>query len=219
MKVQERTGAGNHRVPSPGQSAGERLPTVTRERKPALAALAVLLILVGALGATVLVLRAGNRVEVVRLKAGHTIQAGEKLTANDVSSVMVADDASINYVPYKQLASLEKLRAKNTLVGGTLLIGDMFTATTGMPAGKASVGLSLKDGQYPPDIAAGDTVTAYRVGDKSGGSSSSSTTGGSQTGGSGSTPRRAGDRQQVRGPGDRFDRQREPFHHADRRYR
>lgn len=58
MKVQERTGAGNHRVPSPAQSAGERLPTVARERKPALAALAVLLILVGALGATVLVLRA-----------------------------------------------------------------------------------------------------------------------------------------------------------------
>ncbi|MEV6792768.1 hypothetical protein AB0M87_12335 [Streptomyces sp. NPDC051320] len=184
MKVQERTGAGNHRVPSPAQSSGERLPSVTRERKPALAALAVLLILVGALGATVLVLRAGNRVEVVKLKAHHDIQAGQSLTTSDVESVMVADDASINYVPYKQLRTLEKLQAKNALVGGTVLIGDMFADKTGTPAGKAVVGLSLKDGQYPADIKAGDTVTAYRVGDKVSGSNGSSNDN-AQTGGSG----------------------------------
>ncbi|WP_328537309.1 hypothetical protein [Streptomyces sp. NBC_00344] len=184
MKVQERTGAGNHRGPSP-QSSGERLPSVTRERKPALAALAVLLILVGALGATVLVLRAGNRVEVVKLKKDHDIQAGESLTDSDVESVMVADDAGINYVPWKQLDTLERLQAKNNLVGGSVLIGDMFAAKSGTPAGKAVVGLSLKEGQYPDAIKAGDIVTAYRVGDKTSGSSGSSSGGNTQTGGSG----------------------------------
>lgn len=60
MKIQERTGAGNNRSAAPVQpTMGERLPSPPRERKPALAALAVLLILVGALGATMLVLRAG----------------------------------------------------------------------------------------------------------------------------------------------------------------
>ena len=68
MKIQERTGAGAGRSAVPaGPSVGDRLPTPPRERKPALAALAVLLILVGALGATMLVLQAGDRIEVVKI--------------------------------------------------------------------------------------------------------------------------------------------------------
>ncbi|MFJ3698636.1 hypothetical protein ACIPW9_31730 [Streptomyces sp. NPDC090052] len=181
MKVQERTGAGNHRVPSPAQSAGERLPTVARERKPALAALAVLLILVGALGATVLVLRAGNRVEVAKLT--HNVEAGQAITSSDVTSVMVANDNSINYIKWDQLGTVEKtLTARSALYSGSLLVGEMFTGEKGTPAGKAVVGLSLKDGQYPVGIKAGDTVTVYRVGDRSGSSSSSSS--GSQSGSS-----------------------------------
>ncbi|MEV8568659.1 hypothetical protein AB0436_24270 [Streptomyces sp. NPDC051322] len=186
MKVQERTGAGNHRVPSPAQSSGERLPSVTRERKPALAALAVLLILVGALGATVLVLRAGNRVEVAKL--AHDVPAGTTVTKNDLRSVMVANDNSIDYVKWDQVGGLARLRTKSTLYGGSLLVGQMFTGEKGTPAGKAVVGLSLKDGQYPADIKAGDTVTAYRVGDKVSGSSSGSSNDNAQTGGSGGGP-------------------------------
>lgn len=183
MKVQERTGAGNHRVPSPAQSAGERLPTVARERKPALAALAVLLILVGALGATVLVLRAGHRVEVAKLT--RNVEAGAPITTSDVTSVMVADDDSIHYIKWDQLGTVEKtLTAKSALYSGSLLVGEMFTGEKGTPAGKAVVGLSLKDGQYPVGLKAGDTVTVYRVGDRSGSSSSSS---GSQSGSSSSS--------------------------------
>ncbi|WP_327295971.1 hypothetical protein [Streptomyces sp. NBC_01197] len=183
MKVQERTGAGNHRVPSPAQSAGERLPTVARERKPALAALAVLLILVGALGATVLVLRAGNRVEVAKLT--HNVEAGQAITDSDVTSVMVANDSSINYIKWDQLGTVEKtLTARSALYSGSLLVGEMFTGEKGTPAGKAVVGLSLKDGQYPVGIKAGDTVTVYRVGDRNGSSGSSSSSSGSQSGSS-----------------------------------
>ncbi|WP_371791088.1 hypothetical protein OG285_13710 [Streptomyces sp. NBC_01471] len=187
MKVQERTGAGNHRVPSPAQSAGERLPTVARERKPALAALAVLLILVGALGATVLVLRAGNRVEVVKLT--ENVEAGEAIKNSDVTTVMVADDDSIDYIKADQLSLVEKtLTAKSALYAGSLLVGQMFTGDKGTPAGKAVVGLSLKDGQYPTGIKAGDTVTIYRVGDRNGSSSSSSSSSsGSQSGSSNSS--------------------------------
>ncbi|WP_328329965.1 MULTISPECIES: hypothetical protein [unclassified Streptomyces] len=181
MKVQERTGAGNHRVPSPSQSAGERLPTVARERKPALAALAVLLILVGALGATVLVLRAGNRVEVAKLT--RNVEAGKPITDSDITSVMVADDSSINYIKWNQVGQVEKtLTAKSTLYSGSLLVGEMFTGEKGTPAGKAVVGLSLKDGQYPVGIKDGDTVTVYRVGDRSGSSGSSSSSSGNQSG-------------------------------------
>jgi hypothetical protein len=184
VKVQERTGAGNHRVPLPGQTSGERLPSVTRERKPALAALAVLLILVGALGTTVLVLRVGNRVEVV--KVTKEVPVGQTLKTSDVTTVMVADDGSLDYVTDSQMSQLSKTTAVTTLLPGTLLMGNMLSYGKGTPIGKAVVGLSLKDGQYPADIKAGDTVTAYRVGDKvTSGSSSGSSSDNAQTGGSG----------------------------------
>ncbi|MFC9680817.1 hypothetical protein ACFTZL_13780, partial [Streptomyces sp. NPDC056948] len=146
MKIQERTGAGAGRSASPAQpSVGDRLPAPPRERKPALAALAVLLILVGALGATMLVLQAGDRVEVV--KVTKEIQAGESVGDN-VTSVMVAADDSINYIKWDQLSTLKSLKAKSTIYPETIVMGQMFAEKASLPAGKASVGLALKEGQY-----------------------------------------------------------------------
>ncbi|WDV53716.1 hypothetical protein PV963_26835 [Streptomyces coeruleorubidus] len=162
MKIQERTGAGAGRSAAPAQpSVGDRLPTPPRERKPALAALAVLLILVGALGATMLVLQAGDRIEVV--KVTNEVQAGESLKDSDVTSVMVAADESIHYVEWSQLKTIQTYKAKSTIYPGTLAVGEMFAKKASLPAGKAAVGLALKEGQYPSDIKAGDVVSAYRV--------------------------------------------------------
>ncbi|MGW2479746.1 hypothetical protein ACWCWQ_07995 [Streptomyces sp. NPDC001571] len=186
MKVQERGGAGTHRGSVPGQPLGERLPAPPRERKPALAALAVLLILIGALGATVLVLRAGNRVEVYKLKgdvaAGHAVQDG------DLTTVMVAADDKTHYIHPDEREALRKLRAKSNLYAGSVLVGEMFAEDGGIQAGKASVGVSLKEGQYPSSLKAGETVAVYRVGSSVGGSSSGSGSGkGSGSSGSGSS--------------------------------
>ncbi|MGW0361900.1 hypothetical protein [Streptomyces sp. NPDC002990] len=162
MKVQERSGAAGHRSSGSAQGVGERLPSTGRERKPALAALAVLLILVGALGATVLVLRAGERIEVVRLSAD--LPAGKSVSDATMTPVMVADDAAVHYVRWERRHSLKKLQAKNNLVAGTIAIGEMFSEGKGLPEGKAYVGLSLKEGQYPAGLKVGDHVAAYRVG-------------------------------------------------------
>lgn len=179
MKIQERTGAGNSRSAAPVQPAvGERLPAPPRERKPALAALAVLLILIGALGATVLVLRAGDRVEVVKVTA--EIPAGESVSDDNVTSVMVADDPSIHYVKWNQVDGLKKLKATNTIPKGAVAVGEMFSSKSGLPAGKSAVGVALKEGQYPADgLKAGDSVDVYQVGD-----SASSGSGDKETGGS-----------------------------------
>jgi hypothetical protein len=186
VKIQERTGAGAGRSAAPAQpSVGDRLPTPPRERKPALAALAVLLILVGALGATMLVLQAGDRIEVVKVTS--QVQAGESLKDSDVTSVMVAKDENIHYVEWSQLATIQTYKAKSTIYPGTIAVGEMFAKKASLPAGKASVGLALKEGQYPSDIKAGDVVSAYRVGttgsssnssDDSTGSGGTSTSGG-----------------------------------------
>ncbi|AWZ08535.1 MULTISPECIES: hypothetical protein [unclassified Streptomyces] len=162
MKVQERAGAPSHRGPGQAAPVGERLPTAGRERKPALAALAVLLILIGALGATVLVLRAGERIEVVRISA--EVPAGKAVTDAAMTSVLVADDPAVDYVRWEQRDALKQLKAKNTLVKGTIAIGQMFSDVGGLPEGKAFVGLSLKAGQYPAGLKVGDHVAAYRVG-------------------------------------------------------
>ncbi|MEV6952648.1 hypothetical protein [Streptomyces sp. NPDC051183] len=161
MKVQERSGAASHRGSGSAQGVGERLPSTGRERKPALAALAVLLILAGALGATVLVLRAGERIEVVRISAD--IAAGKSVSDASMTPVMVADDPAVHYVRWEQREALKALQAKNSLVKGTIAIGEMFSDVKGLPEGKAYVGLSLKDGQYPAGLKAGDHVAAYRV--------------------------------------------------------
>ncbi|WOT35029.1 hypothetical protein [Streptomyces coeruleorubidus] len=185
MKIQERMGAGAGRSAAPAQPpVGDRLPTPPRERKPALAALAVLLILVGALGATMLVLQAGDRIEVV--KVTNEVQAGESLKDSDVTSVMVAKDENIHYVEWWQLKTIQTYKAKSTIYPGTLAVGEMFAKKASLPAGKAAVGLALKEGQYPSDIKAGDVVSAYRVG-TSGSSSNSSddSTGSSGTSSSG----------------------------------
>ncbi|MGW3409026.1 hypothetical protein [Streptomyces sp. NPDC000888] len=181
MKIQERTGAGNHRSAAPVQPAmGERLPAPPRERKPALAALAVLLILVGALGATMLVLRAGDRIEVI--KVTQQIEAGESVNSTNTTSVMVAADTGINYVEWSQLNTLKTLKAKSTIYKDTVVMGQMFAEGESIPAGKASVGVALKEGHYPDGIKAGDTVAVYRVGSDSGTTdSSSSTTGAGNT--------------------------------------
>ncbi|MFJ8151764.1 hypothetical protein [Streptomyces sp. NPDC094468] len=186
MKIQERTGAGAGRSTGPAQpSVGDRLPTPPRERKPALAALAVLLILLGALGATTLVLQAGDRIEVVKVTAD--IQAGESVGTGNTTSVLVAADDSINYVKWSQLDSLKSYKAKSTIYKGTVVIGDMFTQGSSLPAGKASVGVALKEGQYPADIKPGDVVAVYNVGTGNSGSGSGSGSGGSDSSSSSSS--------------------------------
>ncbi|MEV7884247.1 hypothetical protein ACWD3I_37440 [Streptomyces sp. NPDC002817] len=178
MKIQERTGAGQGRSAAPAQpSVGDRLPTPPRERKPALAALAVLLILVGALGATMLVLQAGDRIEVV--KVTEEIPAGGSVTNSNVTSVMVAEDSSIHYIKWSLLDDLKKLKAVSTIPAGAVAVGEMFGDKVAASDGKTLVGLSLKAGQFPTGIKVGDTVAAYRVteGGSATGNSSAATSG------------------------------------------
>ncbi|MFH8237072.1 hypothetical protein [Streptomyces sp. NPDC018321] len=165
MKIQERTGAGAGRSAAPAQpSVGDRLPSPPRERKPALAALAVLLILLGALGATMLVLRAGDRVEAIQVTAN--VKAGDSITEDNIKVVMVNEDSGADFVLWEQRESLMKLQAKSTIYEGTVVVGQMFADKAAMEQGKATVGVALKEGQYPAGLGEGDNVAVYRVGNK-----------------------------------------------------
>ncbi|KAF4405101.1 hypothetical protein [Streptomyces lycii] len=182
MKTQERTASGGGRAGGSAQPVGERLPSAPRERKPALAALAVLLILVGALGATVLVLRAGERIEVVKIT--EEVPVGKPVPASAMESVMVAQDSGVDYVKWAQKDLVtEKYRTATPLVEGSLLVGSMLTDESGLPEGKVVVGLSLKGGQFYKGIKSGDTVSAFRVGTDTGDAGDSETGSGGATSG------------------------------------
>lgn len=141
----------------------------------------MLLVLLGALGATVLVMRAGDRVEAIAIT--ERVPQGQVVPESAIKSVLVAEDSDIKYVRWDQRSLLKEYRAGTDLVGGTVLVGTMLSKGKGIPAGKAVVGLSLKAGQYPARIEEGDTVMAIRVGDKASGNSDSGS--GSGNGGSG----------------------------------
>ncbi|GAA0922942.1 hypothetical protein [Nonomuraea longicatena] len=142
-------------------TASRRLPVPPRERKPALAALAVLLILGGALAATLLVMRSGDRISVIRVK--QQIGAGQQFTETALEEVQIAD-TGIDYVLWSQRQSVVSSFAAVTLLPGTLLTNSMgVTASRELGPGKAMVGLSLKPGQLPQHLEAGDRVQVIRV--------------------------------------------------------
>ena len=173
MKTRERSaaggGGGRQSVPAPSLGApvgGERLPVAPRERKPALAALAVLLILIGALGATVMVMRAGDKVSAVVVTKD--VPAGEKIPETSIKEVMMSDisDANLTLIRWSQRNDLtHNYQTRTSILAGSVLSQQMLIASgDAVPAGKSIVGLSLKDGQFPADLRTGVTVAAYRVG-------------------------------------------------------
>lgn len=162
MKTEDRASATAKRQGAVGPLGGDRLPTPPRERKPALAALAALLVLVGALGATLLVLQAGDRIEAIKIT--DRVPAGQQIPEDAITPVMVADDTDVSYVRWSQRDQLKDYRAETDLVAGTVLVGEMLGEDEGIGEGQAIVGVTLQPGQYPPGLKAGDTVAAYLVG-------------------------------------------------------
>lgn len=146
-------------APPPGPV---RPPTVARERKPALAALALLLIAAGVLASVYLQMQAGNRIGVIQLT--QQVQQGQQISAADITEVMVAQDSSISYVTWSERGLLNKYTAQSTLVRGTILIGPMLTTSPSSNGNATTIAVTLKAGQYPPTVNQGSTVNAYYVG-------------------------------------------------------
>ncbi|WP_188191155.1 hypothetical protein [Nonomuraea sp. SYSU D8015] len=141
--------------------ASRKLPVPPRERKPALAALAVLLILGGALATTLLVLNSGDRVSAIRVT--QQIGAGQKFPADALEEVKIAD-TGIDFVSWSQRQQVVNSFAAVTILPGTLLTNQMgVKASSELGEGKATVGLALKPGQMPAGIQQGDRVQVIFV--------------------------------------------------------
>ncbi|WP_314307167.1 SAF domain-containing protein [Actinomyces johnsonii] len=144
---------------------GARLPSAPRERRPLLAALAVLLIVGGALLAGLLANQMDQRVQV--LAAGDTIQAGEVITKEDLMSASVSSDLR-TLIRADQIDQVVGRTARVEVSKGQLLDTSQI-ATTPMPGGdKQVVGISVASGRFPAGgLGSGDVVNVVDVGTQS----------------------------------------------------
>jgi hypothetical protein len=168
----------------PTAPGGRRMPSAPRERKPALAALAVLLVALGAVAAGYLVINAGHRVGAVEIT--QQVGQGQRIPASAIKEVEIASNSGINYVAWQYANRVAGVYAAVQIPAGTLLTPAMTTATNNLAAGKVQVGLSLKPGQAPASLLIGQSVEAFGVGTGSGCAAAAAGAGGTGGGSGGS---------------------------------
>lgn len=139
-----------------------RLPAPVRDRRPALAALAVLLVLGGALGSALIAYRSGDRVDV--LVARETVEVGQELTRSDFGIARVASDGA-QTIEAAALENFVGTTALGRIPAGTLLNSQMFLAASGVvPPRALVVGVVLGPTQRPAqDLREGDVVRVFLV--------------------------------------------------------
>ena len=148
--------------PSLGVAAGQRIPVPRRERKPAMAALAVLLIVGGALVSAYLVMVSGQRVPVIRIS--QPVAAGQQIPPGALEEVQVSATGRLDYIPWSDRGKVAQTYATVTLVKGALLTNGMIGTAASVAKGTVVVGLALKPGQLPAGgLQPGDRVAVYAV--------------------------------------------------------
>ncbi|WP_340537430.1 SAF domain-containing protein [Nocardioides sp. GXZ039] len=135
-----------------------------RQRRPALAALAVILIVGGALLAGLLAVRLDSREPV--LAAARPIEAGAVITEDDVKEVKVASEGLV-LIPAEFADDIlnGKTYAKFPIGPDTLLDENMLTTTNPVDGDRAVVSIPLSSKLTPAaTLRSGDLIEIIRVG-------------------------------------------------------
>ena len=145
------TGAAHHAAtgmqpPRPGASVGERVPVPPRRRRPAMAALGVLVVLgcAGVSGALVL----GSDETTPVLTLTRAVPPGHVITSRDLASAEISG-TGLTAIAATSRADVVGMTAAVGLVPGTLLSTGMLTDDPVPGPGQAIVGLALKPGLLP----------------------------------------------------------------------
>lgn len=155
---QRRRGRGGAR---PADAAPSRLPAPTRDRRPALAALAVLLIVGGALASGLVALRSGQRVDY--LVAAREIAPGAQVAAADLRVARIAGTGA-SAIPASRRGEVVGTYATTRIPANALLTGAMVSREQRVPSGAAVVGVVLSATQQPAaPLREGDVVRVFTV--------------------------------------------------------
>ncbi len=150
----------------PGQG-----PRRGRRRSVPLAAGGVVLVVVCALVFAEGWLQAGHRQPVLALS--QPVAAGQVITAADLETVRVSAAGPVSLVPASRQAEVVGSTAAASLPAGSLLASSDI-GTPPPVKGQVRLGVALKPGAYPPDLAAGQDVDVLATPAASASGSSSS---------------------------------------------
>ena len=134
----------------PGQG-----PRRARRRSVPLAAGGVVLVVACALVFAEGWLQAGHRQPVLAL--ARPVAAGQVITAADLETVRVSAAGPVSLVPASRQDEVVGSTAAVSLPAGSLLAGGDI-GTPPPVKGQVRLGIALKPGAYPPDLAAGEDV-------------------------------------------------------------
>ncbi|WP_116952519.1 SAF domain-containing protein [Jiangella endophytica] len=138
-----------------------RLPSPPRQRRPALAALAVLLIVGGAAVAALLAMRVDERTPV--LVVTQPVAAGERIPAEAIGTTQVAAEDT-RLIPESQLDVVTSRYARVSLAEGQLLDTTMLSQETPLSSGQTAVGAFLAQSFLPAGgLQAGDIVDLVSI--------------------------------------------------------
>jgi len=146
-----------------GSASGqaERLPRPPGTRRPGLAVLAVLLIVLGAAVAGLLALRIDERQDV--LVARTNITAGQQITADNLAVAKVASDG-VAVITADQADQVIGRFASSEIPAGRLVDAGMLAGTSMLGSGRAAVGVPLSAGRFPAGgLEPGDVVQVVQA--------------------------------------------------------
>jgi hypothetical protein len=138
-----------------GLSRAPVLPPPRHRRRPALLALAVTMVILGALGAAYLATSLGQTSPVIAI--AREVPWGQTLTAADLVQARIPADPALEPIPYGDRDQVIGLIAATTLTPGSLLTRDALTNQRLPAPGQQLVGVGVSAVRLP--------TTALRPGD------------------------------------------------------
>jgi len=114
------------------------------------------LMLACALGIGVAFSNAAQRTPV--LVVDHSIRAGQTIESGDLREVLVGSTPANSTIAASRRSTVVGRTAAVDLAVGSLLAPGQLTSGPAAATGRAVIGASLKNGQYPAELAAGDRV-------------------------------------------------------------
>ncbi len=145
-----------------GSSRALALPPPRRHRRPALLALALTMVVLGALGAAYLATSLGETSPVIAV--AREVPWGQQLTAADLVEARVSADPALTPIPYAQRNQVIGMVAATTLTPGSLLTREALTEQQLPPPGRQLVGIGVSSVQLPTTpLRPGDDVLLVPV--------------------------------------------------------
>jgi hypothetical protein len=138
-----------------GLSKAPVLPPPRRRRRPGLLALAVVMVVLGALGAAFLATSLSRMSPVIAI--AREVPWGQAITAADLVEAQVPDDPALQPIPYSERDAVIGMVATTTLTPGSLLTFAAVTEQRLPPPGQQLVGVGVSAAQAP--------LTSLRPGD------------------------------------------------------